>query len=114
MKMAKKIVGIDGEVISSVGSVKKVSPCGSQILVEILTPQELMNTNLRLSENTDLKLPLQGYIKAVGPAHKSDWGFDVGNRVLISGSGVMVPNTDGSHRDTFLMEPSAIKAVLAE
>lgn len=114
MKMAKKIVGIDGEAISSVGSVKKVNPCGSQILVEILTPQELMNTNLKLSENTDLKLPLQGYIKAVGPAHKSDWGFDVGNRVLISGSGVMTPNIDGSHRDTFLMEPSAIKAVLAE
>ena len=60
--MSKKIVGADGECLSSVRTVKGVTPCGSQVLVEILTPQELMNTNITISEKTDLKVPLQGYI----------------------------------------------------
>lgn len=112
--MSKKIVGLDGECISTVKSVSGVKPCGSQVLVEILTPQELMNTNLSLSEKTDLKVPLQGYIRAVGPSFNEAFGYKVGDRVLISGSGVMSPNHNNNHRDTFIMEPSAIKAVLIE
>lgn len=112
--MAKKIIGVDGETLSSSPSIKCVQPCGSQILVEVLTPQELMNTVLKLSDGTDPKVPLQGYIKAVGPSHSEAWGFKIGDRVLISGSGVLAPNTTGTHRDTFLMEPMAIKAVLSE
>ncbi len=112
--MSKKIVGVDGEALSSVNSVKSVSPCGTQVLVEVLTPQELMNTVLKLSDGTDPKVPLQGYVKSVGPNFTSNWGFKVGDRVLISGSGVLAPNVSGTHRDTFLMEPSAIKAVLGE
>mgnify|MGYP003335797934 CR=1 FL=1 len=112
--MSKKIVGVDGECLTSIKLVKGVVPCNSQVLVEILTPQELMNTNLTISEKTDLKVPLQGYIKAVGPTFNDAFGFKVGDRVLISGSGVMAPNHNDNHRDTFLMEPSAIKAVLIE
>lgn len=112
--MSKKIVGVDGECLSSVKTVKNVIPCGSQVLIEVLTPQELMNTNLTLAEKTDLKVPLQGYVRAVGPSFNPAFGFSVGDRVLISGSGVMAPNYNDNHRDTFLMEPSAIKAVLAE
>lgn len=112
--MSKKIVDAAGECLSSIKTVKGVSPCGSQVLIEILTPQELMNTNLTLAEKTDLKVPMQGYVKAVGPSCSQGFGFKVGDRVLISGSGVMSPNFDNNHRDTFLMEPSSIKAVLAE
>lgn len=95
--------------------VKNVKPAGSQILVEILTEQEMMGTNLIVGNKHDMKIPLQGYIKAVGPKFKSeDWGFDVGNRVLISGAGVPSPNFDNSHRDKFLLEPHAVKGVVVE
>jgi co-chaperonin GroES (HSP10) len=105
----------EAPVVKHVPKVKDVKPCGSQVLVEILTPQELMGTNITLSDKTELKVPLQGYVRAVGPAVKlQDWGFNVGDRVLISGGGVMAPNYDGTHRDRFFMDPNAIKSVLAE
>lgn len=98
-----------------VPELKGVVPCGSQVLIEILTVQELANTCITISEKTDLKVPLQGYIRAVGPNFKSeDWGFKVGDRVLISGSGIIAPNYDGSNRDRFFMEPHAVKSVLLE
>jgi hypothetical protein len=50
----------------------------------------------------------------VGPTYDESWGFKVGDRVLISGAGVLSPNVNGTHRDTFLMEPMAIRAVLSE
>jgi len=99
----------------SVPSISGLAPTGSQILVEILTANELMNTTLALSEKTDLKVPLQGYVKAVGPSFKAEsWGYKIGDRVLISGSGVMAPKIDESPRDRFLMEPTAVKSVLIE
>lgn len=99
----------------SVPKIKDLKPVGSQVLVEILTPNEIMGTNLAISEKVDLKVPLQGYVKAVGPSFNSEsWGFSVGNRVLISGSGVMAPNYDNSNRDRFFMEPTAIRSVLVE
>lgn len=101
--------------------VKGTTPCGSWVLVEILTPKELMGTMLEVSEKTDSKIPLQGYVRAIGPILAStavdgvtSWGFKIGDRVLISGNGVMAPNHDGIHRDRFLLEPTAIKAVLSE
>lgn len=92
-----------------------VQPCGSQVLIEMLTAQELANTNITISEKTDLKVPLQGYVRAAGPNFKPDeWGFKVGDRVLISGGGVIAPNYDDCHRDRFFMEPHAVKSVLIE
>lgn len=108
----------DSSVIGAetlVPKIKLVKPTGSQVLVEILTPQEMMGTNLTVSDKVDLKVPLQGYVRATGPAFKADdWGFGVGDRVLISGGGVMAPNYDDCHRDRFFMEPHAIKSVLVE
>ena len=111
-----KILSSTGDVLTrTVPSVTNVVPCGSQVLVEILTPQEMMGTTLTVSDKIDLKVPLQGYVRAVGPAFNSkDYGFQVGDRVLISGGGVMAPNYDDSHRDRFFMEPHAIKSVLIE
>ena len=75
----------------------------------------MSGTTIAISEKTELKVPLQGYIRAVGPNFKStDWGFNVGDRVLISGGGVLAPNYDDSERDRFFMEPHAIKSVLIE
>jgi hypothetical protein len=101
--------------VSLVPKVKAVIPCGSQVLVETLTVQELSGTTIAISEKAELKVPLQGYIRAVGPNFRSaDWGFGIGDRVLISGGGVIAPNYDNSERDRFFMEPHAIKSVLVE
>lgn len=109
------IINVAGESISSIPKVTGAKPVGSQVLIEILTPQEIMGTSLSISEKTDLKVPLQGYVRDVGPSFAStSWGFVVGDRVLISGSGVLAPNYDNSHRDRFFMEPTAVKAVLTE
>jgi hypothetical protein len=111
-----KLVTANGEEIHTpMPTVKGVLPCGAQVLLEVLTPQELMNTTLSVGTNADPKVPLQAYVRAAGPAFKSaDWGFKVGDRVLLSGTGVMAPNWNENHRDSFLMEPHAVKAVLPE
>lgn len=103
------------ELARRVPTVVGAKPTGSQILIEILTPQELSGATFLVDGKTDLKVPLQGYVRAVGPSVRPDeWGFKVGSRVLISGSGVMAPNYDHSHRDRFFMDPNSIKAVLDE
>jgi len=111
-----KIVNATGQVASPAApKIVGVKPIGSQILVEILTAQEMMGTSLTLSDKTDLKVPLQGYVIAVGSSFKSEsWGYDIGDRVLISGTGVMAPSYDETHRDRFFMEPTAVKSVLIE
>lgn len=106
---------IGEQTFTPVPEITGVKPCGAQVLIEILTVQELANTSITISEKTDLKVPLQGYVRAAGPTFKSeDWGFKVGDRVLISGGGVMAPNYDECHRDRFFMEAHAIKGVLNE
>lgn len=99
----------------SVPKISGLKPTGSQILIEILTSNELIGTNLTLTDKIDLKVPLQGYVKATGPSFNAEsWGYNIGDRVLISGSGVMAPNYDNSPRDRFFMEPTAVKSVLVE
>lgn len=112
--LAASNVPIIGET-PLIPNVVAVKPCGSQVMVEMLTVQELAGTKIAISEKTDLKVPMQGYVRAVGPGFKSDdWGFKVGDRVLISGGGVLAPIYDDTHRDRFLLEPHAIKCVVVE
>jgi hypothetical protein len=100
---------------STVPKIKSVRPCGAQVLIEFLTSQEMLGTTLSVGEKIDLKVPMQGYVRAVGPNFKSsDYGFDIGERVTVSGAGIHVPNWDNSHRDRFLMEPSSVKGVIIE
>jgi hypothetical protein len=42
----------------------------------------------------------------------SNYGFNVGDRVVISGNATPVPDYDSSDREKVLVEPFAIKAVL--
>ena len=110
-------VPIIGQVaeFQSVPKITGVKPCGSQVLVELLTVQELAGTRIAMSDKTDLKVPMQGYVRATGPGFKSDdWGFKIGDRVLISGGCILAPVYDDTHRDRFFMEPHAIKSVLVE
>jgi len=94
--------------------VVSVKPVGSQILYEELTRKEMLGTKLVLSGEGKKETP-QGYIIAVGPAVGKDWGFAVGDRVIVVGQYVPVPEMDGRNgRKLGLCEPHAIKAVLVE
>jgi co-chaperonin GroES (HSP10) len=112
--MAKKDVKDSFVSPQEVEAVKVVKPCGSQILIELLTVQEIMNTNLILN-NSKQHTEYQGFVLAHGPGvDPSVYGFGVGDRVLLSGSGVPVPSVDNtSERERILMEPHSIKAVLS-
>ena len=111
--MKKKILDASGDEVCLVPEITGCSPVGSQILVELLTAQELYNTRLTITKK--VAEGFQGYIRATGPSVKTaDWGFKVADRVVVSGGGVPVPNYDNNERDRVLMEPHSIKCVLCE
>jgi co-chaperonin GroES (HSP10) len=115
MNKKLKLQGLDGQEIctKSCPKVTSVKPVGTQVLVEFLTPQEILGTNLTLDENVQAGAP-QGYIVAVGArVDMAVWGFNVGDRVLCSGAFTPCPEHNSS-RITGLIEPHVIKAVLVE
>jgi hypothetical protein len=96
-----------------------VRPTGNNVLVEILTEQEVMGT--RLTVNTRQRQPgrdeaFQAYVLAVGPSvKKNDWGFDVGDRVVLSGMAVPLPKygpNPQEARDRVMVEPHTIRGVV--
>ena len=100
--------------------VKKVvgcKPVGSTIMVEHLTEQEMLGTTLHIagkgkSTAGDVQ---QSYVVAVGPGFKpADWGFDVGDRVLVVGSYNPVPYTEEGGRERGIVEPHNVRGVLLE
>ena len=92
-------------------------PAGHMVLVELLSPQEVMNTKFSLSENAKLdKLEAyQAYVLEIGPnADISKLGFKVGDRIALSGGFIPLPNYDNGERKKGLIEAHTIKAVLVE
>ena len=114
-KKDSKIVvpaGVEEEVVSTLNPVTGCKPCGSQVLLELLTVQEMMGTSLYL-KNSKQHTEYQAVVKALGPnLDPAVYGFKVGDRVLLSGTGVPVPNFDNNDREKILMEPYCIKGVL--
>jgi hypothetical protein len=101
------------KVPEEIPPVNGVKPCGAQILLELLTVQEMMGTKLILKNNSQSHAEYQAYVIAAGPTiDLSIYGFKVGDRVLLSGNGTPVPNYDNAERERILMDPFAIKAVL--
>jgi hypothetical protein len=97
---------------TEVSSVTGCKPCSGQILLELLTVQEMMGTKLFL-KNSETHAEYQAYVLAMGPAVDARlYGFQVGDRVLLSGNGTPVPNYDNSERERILMDPYCVKAVL--
>ena len=97
------------------GNITDVKPAGFNVLVEMLTPQELMNTKFELSEGSTTGQSPQGYVLAIGPGVKADdYGIKVGNRVLLQGQYVPVPDYGNSLRKRGLVQPHDIKAILIE
>lgn len=101
--------------MSELGKVVDCKPCGNQVLIELLTTQEMANTKLILN-NTKQKLgaEYQAIVLATGPQVNFDsFGFKVGDRVVISGNAVPTPDYGPeSDREKVLVDPTAIKAVL--
>jgi len=111
--MAKECCGGNKcETTVEVKSVSSVKPAGNQVLLELLTAQEVLNTKIIVNESKAYK-EFQAIVLAEGPLAKCDqYGFKVGDRVILSGNGVPVPNFDNTGRDRVLMEPNCVKAVL--
>jgi hypothetical protein len=102
-------------LLKRAGSVCGARATGTMILVEMLTAQESMGTVLSLGTKTKAASP-QGYIIDVGPALKAEeWGFKVGDRVLLQGQYVPVPwNRHGTERELGIVMAHDIKCVLQE
>lgn len=117
--MAKKeIVGADGQKVGvNIPSIKDVNPCGSQVLVELLTAQEALGTILQIDADASITGAPQGYVRKKGPKVAEDWGFAIGDRVTLHGNYTpLSENIDrpNSHRPWILVDPIQIKAVLLE
>jgi hypothetical protein len=112
------IVDITGkEVMVKLPAISGVHPIGSQVLVELLTPQEIMGTSLHInSESKTLNGAPQAYVLEVGPAVDPNWGIRTGQRVVLQGTFVPLPEAAslGSHRPKATVDPHTIKAILVE
>jgi hypothetical protein len=93
--------------------IKSVEPTGSQILVELLTSQELLGTSMIVNDNTAANAGApQGYVLKFGPTLAADnWGIKIGSRVLLQGSFVPVTRARNDLKNkrlfsvSFLMPP---------
>jgi co-chaperonin GroES (HSP10) len=118
-KSAPKIIGYNEApgVLFATPTVPKISgikPTGSQILVELLTPQEVLGTGMIVGDQAEVGSP-QAYILDFGPSLKAEEaGLQIGNRVLLQGSYVPVPKFDDNARRRGLVELHGVKAVLEE
>ena len=91
-----------------------VKPTGSQIMVELLTAQEALGTNMHVTDQAEVGSP-QAYITAFGPGLKvEEVGLKIGDRVLLQGTFVPVPKYDNNPRRRGLLEIHNVKAVLEE
>ena len=96
-----------------------VVPAGSCVLVELITSQEMRGTTLFMPEEAkDKEECVQGYILSIGPKVPADYGFKVGDRVMLQGHQANpVPEfrpKGGNGRKLNLVEPHMIRAVLTE
>jgi co-chaperonin GroES (HSP10) len=92
-----------------------VKPTNSQILIELLTAQEMMDTTFIIPGETNIKSPPQAYVLDFGPSLDSRAaGIKIGDRVLLQGSYVPIPDFDNNRRPRGLVELHGVKAVLVE
>lgn len=92
-----------------------VKPANNQVLVELLTQQEVLGTNLTIAgESKELQLAPQAYVVALGPTVNKECGIQPGDRVVLTGSGTYVPKYDDHHRLRMVVLPDMIKAILVE
>ena len=98
--------------IMSINSVKEVLPSGSQLLVDLIDPKELVDTVLYLKENYGKNEPPQAYILKTGPMVSPEYGFKEGMRVVLVGNYTPMPKI--GKEKLAVVEPHCIKAILVE
>ena len=108
------ILAHTGEKTRTVPKVKSLRPFGSSILIEHLSPREQMGTDLFVGEEAKVDGAPQAYIVAFGPKIGEDCGLKIGDRVVVQGTFVPVPNTSGNKRVRGIVEVHNIKAILDE
>lgn len=108
------LIDIDGqEIKKQVPKVVDVEPFGSMVLIEHLNSDEVLGTNLVISDKTDVGTP-QAYVLRLGPKVAAECGLAVGDRVMLQGTYVPVVNYDNHPRKRGLVELHNIKGVLKE
>lgn len=97
------------------GKIKTSQPVGHQVLIELLNPQETLDTVLQISDDFKTDTP-QGYVVGVGPMVPKEFGVNIGDRVFLSSSSaVMSPgNLGNNNRKLFCVEYNTIKGILRE
>jgi co-chaperonin GroES (HSP10) len=109
-----KLMDSEGNVLSNVPPIKNIIPTGRGVLVEMLTAQEALGTSLLVQDDIQLGAP-QAYVLMVGPhVEERGFGVKVGDRVLLQGTFVPLPEYDDSHRPKGIVMPENIKAVIEE
>ena len=100
----------------SVPKIISCKPVGSAVLIEHLTDNEMMGTNLVLAKSSAKTVEIQqAYVLAVGPHYDEKiFGFKVGDRVTVSGSYNPLPKFYDGQRELGIVEPHAIRAILVE
>jgi hypothetical protein len=98
-----------------VGKIISSQPTGHQVMVELLTSQETLETRLQLSDNVKTDTP-QGYVRGIGPMVPKEFGLSIDDRVFISTSvAVMSPGNLGRDgRLLYCVEYNSIKGILKE
>jgi co-chaperonin GroES (HSP10) len=91
-----------------------IKPILTQVLVEHLTAQEVSGlNNLIIDDKSDYGFH-QAIVLGVGPGVKpAEVGFGVGDRVMLQGSHVPMPNYDGG-REKSIVEIHSIKGVVVQ
>lgn len=109
--------GKDDVESPAVPAVKAIHPAGSSILVELLSPEDILGTKLVMREDAKVGNQ-QAYIVEFGPTVKQDEvKLKVGDRVLIQGKAMELPETkkfSSSKKKLCLVEIHNIKAVFEE
>jgi hypothetical protein len=113
-----KLIGTDGAEVKNVKrspKVKAVHPFGSTVLIEILNPDEVLNTSLFIGKETKVGSAPQAYVVELGPRLDPDVGLKPGDRVLVQGTFIPVENTGlNTERTWGILEVHNIKAILEE
>lgn len=93
-----------------------IKATGTNVVVELLEANEILGLEGTIVLPKKTKVPaLQGVILDIGPQlATSDYGFKVGDRVVLDGAFVPVPryNDRSSERDICVFAPHSIKCVL--
>lgn len=104
-----------GEYREALPKISAVHPFGSKILVEVLRADEIMGSNLIVSEKTQVDGAPQAYILEIGPSIQADSGLKVGQRIYWTGRGTEVKDPrENKGRVRALLEVSNILAVIDE